>query len=240
MKVKSCLNEGGDPVKQIGDDRNERKIMKRMKQSGMKRVMTVIAAAAISLSMVGCGGKASAAEGTTEVVSDISTEVPETPTGDAPSSEASSEKAEGTEVMAKITSINGEALTVEAFPNMGGQTDGKGGPGQDGGKGGAPSGEAPTDAAPTGEAPEAPTGEAPVGNKDGKGGQPGGEKPSGEAPSGETLELTLTSETEYNDCSADDLEEGTMVRITYDENNEVVSISVETQGEAPADAPQQN
>ncbi len=198
--------------------------MKRRNQKVCKRVAAIIAAAVLSLSVTGCGSSFAAAETPAETTAEAPSDAP-APT-DEPSTAMSEENAEGTEVHAKITSIDGEKLTVEAFANMGG----KGGPGA-GGNGEAPSGEAPSGEAPSGEAPSGETsgGKAPEGGKGGRGGQPGGgqDQKGGEAPSGETLELILTSSTEYKDCSAEDLEEETMVVITYNDDNEVVSISID-------------
>ncbi len=183
--------------------------MKRIRKTGNSRVAAVITAAILSFAVVGCGSSAKEPEAvpSAEAPAEAGSEAPsapdapsEMPTDAAPSdSEAvSSESEAGSEVRAVITSVDGEKLTVEAFPQMGG----------------APNGEKPSGEAPGGEKP---SGEA-----------PSGEKPSGEKPKGETLELTLTSTTEYKDCTTDDIEEGKMVVVTYDENKEVVSIAIES------------
>nr|MCR4744587.1 hypothetical protein [Lachnospiraceae bacterium] len=52
---------------------------------------------------------------------------------------------------------------------------------------------------------------------------------------GETLTLTLTDATEYKDCTVDDLEADTLVVVSYNENNEVVSISLADGKDAPAE-----
>ncbi|SKB76393.1 hypothetical protein SAMN06296386_10518 [Lachnospiraceae bacterium] len=193
--------------------------MKRIRKTGNSRVAAVITAAILSFAVVGCGSSAKEPEAvpSAEAPAEAGSEAPsapdapsEMPTDAAPSdSEAvSSESEAGSEVRAIVSSVDGEKLTLEAFPAMGG----------------APNGEKPSGEAPGGEKPsgEAPSGEKPSGEA------PSGEKPSGEAPKGETLELTLTSTTEYKDCTTDDIEEGKMVVVTYDENKEVVSIAIES------------
>ena len=126
-------------------------------------------------------------------------------------------------------------------------------------EGEAPSGEAPekpdgenTD----GQAPEKPDGEAPDGqapsdNGNGNGGAPNG-APGGQAPSmftasGESITFTLTDDTqitveqggETTDGTADDIQEGSILELTLDADNNALTVVVKNAG-GPGGAPGQS
>ena len=132
-------------------------------------------------------------------------------------------------------------------PGNGGAPQGEapsGAPDGQSGNGGAPQGEAPS-GAPGGQSGNggAPQGEAPSGAPDG---QPGnGEAPQGEAPSGapvgngapegmqeETTEIPLTESTVFTDADGNsityaDLEEGSRVVVTLDEDGNALTVTVD-------------
>ncbi len=217
----------------------------------MKRNLTkfgiFISAGLLTLAMMGCSSTTSAKEatGVPEAVSEAPTDMPADMPSEAPTDEPAAEEKE---TLAKIVSIDGETITLAAFgnDNRGGRGKGKAAEGEtvseeaaEGGQapeGGAPNGEKPDGEAPAGGAPngEKPDGQAPNGQAP-NGEAPNGEKPDGQEENGETLELTLTDATEYKDCTIDDLEADTLVRVSYNEDNEVVSISLADMDNLPTE-----
>ena len=139
----------------------------------------------------------------------------EMPSGGAPDGEAPSGDV-----------ANGEAPDGEA-------------PSGDASNGEAPSGEMPSGGAPDGEAPsgDASNGEAPSGEMSGDGNQASGSAPEGMTAEMATGVLTIGDESVISvagtdgttsEGSLEDITEGTMLQISFDENGAITSIEIST------------